>query len=109
METLNTCQLEDYYVQECPHYQSALANETIPYYLEECGEQSMEFDLNKQKISSVEMNLCSRSRILSDESIQKQQLFIRSTKILSTADNSISSDSEDYPPPPGYFFCNFSS
>ncbi|VDK87137.1 unnamed protein product [Litomosoides sigmodontis] len=91
--------------QECPHYQSALANETVPCHLEECCEQLMKFDLNKQKISSLQMNLCSRSRILSDENIQRQQLSTHPTKILSTADNSIGSDSEDYPPPPAPLAC----
>lgn len=80
----------------------------VPYHLQGCDEQLLESDLNKQKTSSLQMNLCSLSRILSDESFQKhsvirQQLSMLPAKILSTADNSIGSDSEDYPPPPGYF------
>ncbi|VBB33102.1 unnamed protein product [Acanthocheilonema viteae] len=95
--------------QVYPYYQSTVANETIPYHLQECDKQLLESDLNKQKTSSLQ-NLCSLSRILSDESFQqhsvvRQQLSVLPTKILSTADNSISSDSEDYPPPPAPLAC----
>uniref|UniRef100_A0A0R3S215 Caskin-1 n=1 Tax=Elaeophora elaphi TaxID=1147741 RepID=A0A0R3S215_9BILA len=96
--------------QVCPLCQSTAANETVSFHLQECDEQSLESGLNKQKTSSLQMNLCSLSRILSDDSFQKhsvvpQQLAVLPAKILSTADNSISSDSEDYPPPPAPLVC----
>ncbi|CAG9540489.1 unnamed protein product [Cercopithifilaria johnstoni] len=91
------------------HHQSTVTNETIPHHLQECDGQLLESDLNKET-SSLHINLCSLSRILSDENFQKhsvigQQLSMCSTKILSTADNSINSDSEDYPPPPAPLAC----
>ncbi|VDK61796.1 unnamed protein product [Onchocerca ochengi] len=95
-------------VQVYPHYQS-LANEVVPYHLQGCDQQSLKCGLNKQKTSSLQMNLYSLSQILSDESLQKhsviQQQSVFPARILSTADNSISSDSEDYPPPPAPLVC----
>ncbi|VDO27924.1 unnamed protein product [Onchocerca flexuosa] len=94
--------------QVYPHYQS-LVNEMVPYHLQRSDQQSLECGLNKQKTSSLQMNLYSLSQILSDESLQKhsiiQQQSVFPTKILSTANNSISSDSEDYPPPPAPLAC----
>uniref|UniRef100_A0A1I7VFS2 Caskin-1 n=1 Tax=Loa loa TaxID=7209 RepID=A0A1I7VFS2_LOALO len=97
-------------VQVCPHYQSTAANETGPYHLQRFDGQSLESGLNKQETGSLQMNLCSFSRILPVESLQKhsaiqQQLFVLPAKILSTAENSTSSDSEDYPPPPAPLAC----
>lgn len=82
-----------------------MANDMDPYCLQGCGKQSSGFDLDGHQAKPIHLNLYSPSRILS-EGFQKhadikRQASMPPTKILSTADTSISSDSEDYPPPPG--------
>ncbi|VDN03393.1 unnamed protein product [Thelazia callipaeda] len=81
-----------------------------PYRSQEISEcdDTTECDMNEQKSSSVQLNLYSPSRILSDGGFQKQSFCRRPlppAKILSTADNSITSDPEDYPPPPAPLAC----
>ncbi|VIO86907.1 Uncharacterized protein BM_BM13073 [Brugia malayi] len=97
--------------QVYPQYQLNVTNEAVPYHLQGCGGQLLEAGLNKQESDSSQMNLCRISRFLSDESFQKHSVIqpVLPAKILSTTDNSISSDSEDYPPPPGYFLTTFYS
>uniref|UniRef100_A0AAF5PHH6 SAM domain-containing protein n=1 Tax=Wuchereria bancrofti TaxID=6293 RepID=A0AAF5PHH6_WUCBA len=93
--------------QVYPQYQLNVANEAVPYHLQGCGGQSLEAGLNKQESDSPQINLCRISRVLSDESFQKHSIIrpVLLAKILSTTDNSISSDSEDYPPPPAPLAC----
>uniref|UniRef100_A0A915PIH7 SAM domain-containing protein n=1 Tax=Setaria digitata TaxID=48799 RepID=A0A915PIH7_9BILA len=90
-------------VEVYPHYQPTLANKMVAYDLQKCGQQLLEDNFSKQK-NSPKMNLYSDSRILSDGNSQKQsvvqQLSLFPANILNAVDNSISSDSEDYPPPP---------
>ncbi|VDN83751.1 unnamed protein product [Brugia pahangi] len=90
-----------------PQYQLNVKNEAVPYHLQGCGGQLLEAGLNKQESDSSQMNLCRISRFLSDESFQKHSVIqpVLPAKILSTTDNSISSDSEDYPPPPAPLVC----
>uniref|UniRef100_A0A8L7T042 Bm2800, isoform c n=1 Tax=Brugia malayi TaxID=6279 RepID=A0A8L7T042_BRUMA len=93
--------------QVYPQYQLNVTNEAVPYHLQGCGGQLLEAGLNKQESDSSQMNLCRISRFLSDESFQKHSVIqpVLPAKILSTTDNSISSDSEDYPPPPAPLVC----